>query len=221
MFQAAEGHQVDLPDTISFLPFMGLYTIVSLDPKEVEGMILVTRHQPALSLVLTDEVAPENTLPTAPGVARIFDVQKLPKSGIPAIPGMIPLSSSDPAFFESRYWRLPIMPGIILAMLLEHLPPTITCEEVRLARAIIGHLCLRSARNIEPPLSSGPGPSDELVGGDSGSGRARSGPSDHIGPSGSIGSRVTKRKRHQLETMESEGLTFSNENEDGEPLSII
>jgi len=254
MFQAAEGHNVDLPDVISVLPFVGLYTIVSLDPKEVEGMILATHHQPALSLVLTDEVAPANTLPTAPDVARIFDVQKLPNTRIPATLGIIPLSSSDPEFLESRYWRLPIMSSVVLATLLEHLPLTITCKEVRLARAIIGHLYLCSARNIEPPLGSGAGSSagssdgfggggdsgsggpgggdsgggelsaGEPRGGNSGSGRARGGPNDHIEPSGSIGSRVTKRKREQsdqLESVQSEGSTSGNENNDGEPLSII
>ncbi|KIM80695.1 hypothetical protein PILCRDRAFT_9500 [Piloderma croceum F 1598] len=233
MFQAAEGHNVDLPDVISFLPFVGLYTIVSLDPKEVEGMILATHHQPALSHVLTDEVAPENTLPTAPDVARIFNVQKLPKTRIPATLGIIPLSSSDPEFLESCYWRLPIMSGVVLAMLLERLPPTITCKEVRLARAIIGHLYMCSARNIQPPLGSGAGSSDgfggggdsgsggpgagEPRGGNSGSRRAHGGPNDHIEPSGSIGSRVTKRKREQsdqLESVQSEGSTSRNENND-------
>jgi hypothetical protein len=103
-------------------------------------------------------------------------MQKLPKTHITATLGIIPLSSSDPKFHENRYWHLPIMSGVVLAMLLEHLPPMITCKKVRLAKAIIGHLYLRLARNIESPLSSGAGSSDGFGGSDdSGSGEAGSG----------------------------------------------
>jgi hypothetical protein len=175
LLEASRGTSVDLPDPNAILPYLDLFSLVVLTPDDLKGHILLTPHLPDLSILQNNRfiAAPANMLPTAPNVARIFDVVAV----IDARPlrqfGHIPLSPEDPAFRHKRYWRLPTKIGPILAALVDRVRYIVDgCEEIVVARQIHSILIL----NLDgipvprPPLSQ-PG----------------SGRSDGSGPSGSGG----------------------------------
>jgi hypothetical protein len=66
----AEGSAADIPDSEQIMPFIGLYSLVTLRPSEVINLCLLTPHLPELSQLngRTFTKAPENTSPNSPGV---------------------------------------------------------------------------------------------------------------------------------------------------------
>ncbi|KIM79119.1 hypothetical protein PILCRDRAFT_568223 [Piloderma croceum F 1598] len=129
----------DIPNSEQIIPFIGLYSLVTLRPSQVTSLRLITPHFPELSQRNGRHFtkAPENTLPNAPDVARIFSVRPYIRNS-EEIYGRIPLSPSLPDFAERRFWRLPAQFGVVLAMLIEHaLTADSTCEEIELARTIL------------------------------------------------------------------------------------
>jgi len=155
---ARQGREVDLPNVQSILPFLGLYSLVILQPTELDGLRLLSHHLPALSVLQDDQfvLAPPDTEPDVPGTARIFDaLAMIDKTDIALVPAaaaavasyQIPLSPHDAEFAHRRYWRVPAKPGVMLMMLLErirHLTSS-ACEEVNHARVIWGILMINKA----------------------------------------------------------------------------
>jgi hypothetical protein len=158
------------------MPFIGLYSLVTLRPSEVINLCLVTPHLPELSQLngRTFTKAPENMSPNAPDVARIFSSFGM-KKDVKEIYGRIPLSPSLPDFAERRFWRLPAQLGAVLAMLVEHaLTADSTYEEIKLARAIQAVIELKSQQyGVSPPSNVG----SPTGGGPSGEGPSGGGPS--------------------------------------------
>jgi len=119
---AAHGCHVDLPDPTSVLPFIGLYTVVPLKPKELYGLQCLTPLLPGLSIVSGRYFVPASpgTQPNAPNVARIFDIMSLTATSTwpPETLGRIPFSSFHLEFEEQYYWRLPIKYEVVLSDLM-------------------------------------------------------------------------------------------------------
>lgn len=108
---AARGNPVELPNTESVLPFLNLYTLVTLSPERLRGRAISTPYAPDLC-ELKDGWSPTRKPPDAKGVARIYDVSVTPNEH--QAPGRIPLSD----FTHQRYWRLPAEPEVVLAVFL-------------------------------------------------------------------------------------------------------
>lgn len=148
MNDAVEGLDVDLPDLESVLPFLGLFTLVILLPEELDRLQLVTHHLPNLSILDGSQFisAPTDTLPDAPGVARIFDVLAITDT-LPEKYCRIPLSPYHIEFTHQRYWRLPAKPEVALMMLMERIRGVTDtgCEEINHARLIYGILLINKA----------------------------------------------------------------------------
>ena len=118
-----------MPDSASVLPFWGLYTLVTLKPlnkllPHEQELVITSPHLPTLSVIQGDhfDIAPPGTSPHAYSTACIFDVMALRDTTPTFKPGQIPLFPSHPDYGRSRFWRLPINPGIALSVMLEHLP---------------------------------------------------------------------------------------------------
>jgi hypothetical protein len=136
---ALEGLDVDLPDMTSILPFLGLYTLVVLLPDKLTGSEIPAHHPPDLFILDGSQFvpAPADTLPNAPGVARIFDVSVI-SDELPKAFYTIPLSPKHAEFTQQRYWRVPAKPEVILMMLMEQIRGVTepSCEEIKFARVI-------------------------------------------------------------------------------------
>lgn len=135
---ANSGETVLLPDPSSILPYLGLFTLVVLNPAEVCGRRIVTPHQPELSLLQTDrfEAAPDDISPMADNTARIFDIFAL-EAKPPLSYNGVPLSPQGPEFEEKRYWLLPVSIGGVLASLIARLEfYEYQCEEIFCAQEI-------------------------------------------------------------------------------------
>jgi hypothetical protein len=119
---AVHGHQVDLPDPSSVLPYIGLYTVVPLNPKVLYGFERFTPHLPGLSVVFGRHFvpAPPGTQPNAPDVARIFDIMSFTATSTwPSKTfGRIPFSPFHLEFEEQYYWRLPMKSEVVLSGLM-------------------------------------------------------------------------------------------------------
>jgi hypothetical protein len=153
---------------------IGLFSLVVLTPEVLEGHLLVTSHLPNLSVLENNHFifASDNTSPTAPNVAQIYDVLAVINTNPPKRIGHIPLSPQDPEFQQQRYWRLPKMIGAILAVLIERVTHgNDGCAEIVATRTIrdILSLSLQGIRVPRPSFgrSSGGGGAG---GGDAGSG---------------------------------------------------
>jgi hypothetical protein len=187
---------VNLPDPTAILPYLGLFTLVVLDPEELEGQVIGTTHLPDLSILQNRHFipAPTNTSPTVPNAARIFDALAVVSANPPKQRGHIPLCSQDPEFQQQRYWRLPTQIGVILAGLIARVGFCIySCEESRLAQYIWSVLALSgqgmtvSRYRVGSGRSGGDGePSDDVGGGSA-------------GPSGDLSSSGSDRKRGPTE----------------------
>jgi hypothetical protein len=147
LLDAARGRQVDLPDPTSVLPYIGLYTVVPLRPKELYGLQRLTPLLPGLSIVSGRRFvpAPPGTQPNAPNVARIFDIMSLNTTSTwsPDTLGRIPFSPFHGEFEEQYYWRLPMKPGVVLSDLMASvmdLDPH--CMEIELTQVIYSLLTL-------------------------------------------------------------------------------
>lgn len=155
---AVQGIDVDLPDIQSILPFLGLFTLVTLSPDELNGSEIPVHHQPDLSMLDGSRFisAPADTLPDAPGAARIFDVLAI-SDDLPKAYYSIPLSPKHFEFTHQRYWRIPAKPEVVLMMLMDRIMrvPESGCEEIRYARVIYCILHLNKSGVHEIRLPSG------------------------------------------------------------------
>ncbi|KIL64176.1 hypothetical protein M378DRAFT_24755 [Amanita muscaria Koide BX008] len=170
MVDALDGTEVELPDLKAIIPYIGLFTLVTINPGEVAGDILVTTHLPRLSVRRGTRfiVAPANTSATAQNAARIFEPLNI-NVDTPHNFGPIPISPDDEEFKEKRYWRLPVPAAAIFAALIARLPhDSSDCEDIVLAKVILASLTLQHY-------------------GSTGDDAGGSGPSGGGGPSGSRG----------------------------------
>ena len=180
---------MELPDAKAIFPYLGLFTLVTLNPKRVIGERISTQFLPPLSIIHGKKIvkARSNTLPTSKNVARIFEPLALVNDS-PFTPGAIPISPDGQAFEEKRYWRIPIPPAPIFAALIERLNyDSSECQDIKLVQTIHHILGLQSLDEYENDGNGGPGgggggpsggngPNDdnEGGGGPSGGGRASS-----------------------------------------------
>ena len=204
---------VDLPVAKTIFPYLGLFTLVTLDTtRKVEGVL--TLHLPPLS-VISDKgfvMAPSNTSPTSKNVARIFDSLAIDDNSS-INPGLIPTLPYHQTFKEKRYWRIPLDSPPILAALIERLHyDKSECKEITLAEEIYYGLGFQRSRyrkgnssdEDDEPRSgdggvgpSGGGPSGGGSGCGGGGGPSGGGPNDDNeggGPSGGGRGASSKRK---------------------------
>jgi len=193
------GRAVSLPDPTSILPFLGLFTLVTLKPGGLVGCRIPTQHLPALSILQDNHfaLAPDGTLPGDENVAPIFDV--LGMVGLDPVPeslGVIPLSPEYPEFGQQRYWRLTLPTEAILAALIARITiGTFEGEEIHLARVIYLTLSLEAMEH-GPHGGSGPGGGGGPDRG-GGSGRGRGGSRPGAGGGSGGGLSGAKPSTHQ------------------------
>ena len=110
---ALDGTLVGLPNPAAIIPYIGLFTLVTLDPTTAAGNYIMTPYLPGLSIILNNkfEEAPANTSATAKNVARIFDSLDI-EEGPPLNLDIVPLAPGVATFEESRYWRIPVSQGL-------------------------------------------------------------------------------------------------------------
>lgn len=147
---------MELPNPTNIIPYIGLFTLVTLDPITAARNIMTTPYLPGLSIIHNNkfEEAPANTSATATNVARIFDSLGI-EGDTPLNLGIIPLAPGVAAFEEKRYWRIPVFTGAIFAALMARLMNDLSeCEDIVLARRIVAHLTLRTSGGSGP--SGGP-----------------------------------------------------------------
>jgi hypothetical protein len=152
------GSSVELvPNPAAIIPYMGLFTLVTLDPTTTARHIMTTPHLPGLSIIRNNkfEEAPANTPATANNVARIFDSLDIEEDA-PIDLAIVPLAPGV-AGFEKRYWRFPVFAGAIFAALMARLPnDSSECADIVLARRIVAYLTLNSSGGSGPSGSGGP-----------------------------------------------------------------
>ena len=177
-----------LPDPKPILPYLGLFTLVTINPTEIAGCKIPTMHLPNLSIIQGTQFvkAPSTVSATAEKVARIFEPLALDDN---TNLGMIPLSPDDQAFEEKRYWRMPVPAAAVFAALIERLPyDSSECVDIILANKI------RDCLNLQ---SHGAYPHDDDAGGsdlsDDGGLSGGGGPS-HGGGGGISSEGLSKRK---------------------------
>jgi hypothetical protein len=149
---------VKLPNPAAIIPYIGLFTLVTLDPTTAAGDLMSTPHLPGLSIILNNEFqeAPANTSATAENVARIFDSLGI-EDDTHLNFGRVPLAPGVAGFEEKRYWRLPVFAGAIFAALMARLQNDLSdCEDILLARRIIGHLMVKNSDGSGSSGSGGP-----------------------------------------------------------------
>jgi hypothetical protein len=163
----SDGEFRGLPDTQSIIPFLGLYSIIVVQPHKEDQYRILTGSLPRLSVLRTDgfEFAPDGTSAGDPNVVRIFDVLAFPNSPIPVVLGQIPLSPASPDFAHRHLWRLPVaFPIILTTLLCSTIAITSDIEELQLALQIRN--IIQSAKLGLPMMVSG----SDGGGGGSGSG---------------------------------------------------
>ena len=136
---ALDGTSVGLPNPAAIIPYIGLFTLVTLDPTTVVRHTMVTPYLPGLSIIHNNkfEEAPANTSATAKNIARIFDSLDI-EEGTPFNFGRVPLAPGVAEFEEKRYWRIPVFAGAIFAALMARLLNDWSeCEDIVLARRIV------------------------------------------------------------------------------------
>jgi hypothetical protein len=164
----------ELPgDVKPILPYIGLFTLVTLKPAAVRYDRILTQCLPTLSIIEDSGFveAPVHTPATAGNVVRIFHSKAI-NNDTPLSYGTIPLSPEDEAFTERRYWQLPASPAAIFAALLERLgQDSSQCDDIKLALDIRDTLSLQSRDSYLPDYDAGPsggsGPSGDSGGGGS------------------------------------------------------
>jgi hypothetical protein len=69
---------INLRNIRDIIPYLGLYTLVPLDPENLTGLKIPTDDMPNLSILHNRRFipAPPNTPPDSPNAARIFDVMQ-------------------------------------------------------------------------------------------------------------------------------------------------
>jgi hypothetical protein len=155
---ALDGSSVGLPSPAAIIPYIGLFTLVTLDPTTTARNIMTTPYLPGLSIIRNNkfEEAPANTSATAKNVARIFDSLDI-EEDTPLNLGIIPLAPGVAAFEEKRYWRFPVFAGAIFAALMARLlNDSSECEDIVLAKRIVAYLTLKRVGGSGPSGSGGP-----------------------------------------------------------------
>jgi len=161
LFNASQGKTVSLPDPKPILPYLGLYTVVTLNPEREESAQLPTPHMPHLSILRRGRFirASARTSATAENVARVFDPLAVDHC-TPQNCDTIPLSPKHPQFKEQRYWRLPIPAPAVFAALVARLQYDLSgCKDIELATFIRDTLSLGRIGGIvalDPKDGSGP-----------------------------------------------------------------
>ena len=88
MVHALGGASVGLPNPAAIIPYIGLFTLVTLDPTTAARYAMATPYLLGLSTRNNKfKEAPANTSATAKNVARIFDSLDIEKD-IPFNPGI-------------------------------------------------------------------------------------------------------------------------------------
>ena len=170
---------MELPNAKAIFPYLGLFTLVTLNPTVIRDSI-VTPFLPPLSVFRGKKFvkAASGTFPTSKNVAHIFNPLSLVNNP-PFNFGAIPISPDHQAFKEKRYWRIPVPPVHIFAVLIEPLQyDSSRCQDIKLAKTIHHILGLQSLDEHPPDKndgnggpSGGSGPNDDNEGG----GRPREG----------------------------------------------
>jgi len=165
LLDALSGKSVELLNPKPILPYLGLYTIVTLKPAEVVETELVTPYLPQWSVPRAGKFvsAPSNTSATARNVVRSFD-SLLIDDNTPWKLGSIPLSPQHPRSKEQRFWRMTAPAAAIFAALIARLDHDRSdCEDIRLACNIRDILSLQRRGygkvlldGADPPGGSGP-----------------------------------------------------------------
>lgn len=137
-----DGHPVNLPDPTSVLPYVGLYTLVPLEPKKLHVLQRLTPLLPGLSIISGHQFvpAPPETQPSGPNVTQIFDAMSLTTSETSS---QIPFSLLHLELKEQYYWQPPVKPEVVFLRLMGHvvsLGPD--CKEIILTQAIQNLLML-------------------------------------------------------------------------------
>ncbi|KAH9986856.1 hypothetical protein BJV77DRAFT_1027728 [Russula vinacea] len=185
------GTTIDaLPDTKPIEPYLGLFSLVILNPSRLVGMTLGGRFTRAGKSVAKSAAAGN--------LACIFDSLALADNA-PERLGTIPLSPEQPTFQHVRYWRIPVKMEAIFVALEDRVGRmTYASEEITCTQNIFCILALqRSYGTVSIPISAIP----EL----------RSGDANGAGPSGNGPRRSGKRKRPLSDngtSGESGGLLF-------------
>lgn len=181
------GTTIDaLPDTKPIEPYLGLFSLVILNPSRLVGMTLYTRHRPPVSVLrggrFTRAGKSVAKSAAAGNLACIFDSLALADNA-PERLGTIPLSPEQPTFQHVRYWRIPVKMEAIFVALEDRVGRmTYASEEITCTQNIFCILALqRSYGTVSIPISAIP----EL----------RSGDANGAGPSGNGPRRSGKRKR--------------------------
>ena len=170
---ALGGESVELPDPTAIIPYIGLFTLVSLDPSTTARNVIGALYLPGLPIIRDNcfQDAPANTRATAKDVARIFDSSSI-KEDDPFSHGVIPLGPAVAGFEEKRYWRIPVVAGAIFAALMPRLEYDLSgCKDIELANKIVGHLMLKFPGGSGP--SGVPSSGRGGVGGSRGGGRGQ------------------------------------------------
>jgi hypothetical protein len=170
---ALDGTSVELPNPAAIIPYIGLFTLVTLNPTTTARNIMTTPYLPGLSIIRNNkfEEAPANTSATAKNVACIFDSLDI-EEDTPLNLGIIPLAPGVAAFKEKHFWWFPVFAGAIFAALKARLlNDSSECEDIVLAKRIVAYLTLKRVGGSGPSGSGGPsggrghGPSSGRVGG--------------------------------------------------------
>ena len=114
-----DGTSVELPNPAAIIPYIGLFTLVTLDPTTTARNIMITPYLPGLSIIHNNKFkeAPANTSATAKNVTHIFDSLGI-EEDTPLYPGIVPLAPGVTAFEDKCYWQFPVFVGAIFAALM-------------------------------------------------------------------------------------------------------
>ena len=206
---------MDLPDPKAILPYLGLFTIVTLNPTSAAAEQLSAPYLPKLSIIRGNKFikAPARTSATAKNIARIYNSLAICED-TPEHCMKIPLAPGIPGYEEKRYWKLPIPEMVIFAALMDRVRlDQSECEDIILARSIVNHLGLKYPRGInargEPRGGGGGGSSGGRRGGKRSGGGGKSG--------GQEGQRRSRRKNAGVKrgVPTGEGKTKAGEDEAG------
>jgi hypothetical protein len=143
---------INVPDPMPVLPYLDLFSLVSLAPEKLEGAQMSIHDEAKVSQLLDGHwsVVPSLVAPSSPTTAIIHDATVLPRSFYGSS-GVHVLSAKDT--LSPHYWRLPAGITPILAYLLHrvaHPNPFSKSEEVRLAIRLRALLMLRYTESKGP-----------------------------------------------------------------------
>ncbi|TDL28844.1 hypothetical protein BD410DRAFT_781398 [Rickenella mellea] len=108
------------------IPYLGLYSLITLQPDLVQKGFFITPMLPALSIVQGTQFvpAPLGTDPNSPHVARIFDsIAAQSVATLPLSPSVIPLTDHFADFPQRRLWRIPLRLDAVLTEFVDRIDP--------------------------------------------------------------------------------------------------